>query len=93
MYIPAEFAAQFENFDIDELAGKFEGLSGSDIANAVLNAAFKAARLVPDGDIKNSALKAKYKASYTNSNKLDKKILFDAVENILESKRANDGKI
>ena len=91
MYIPAEFAEQFENLDIDELAGKFEGLSGSDISNAVLNAAFKAARLVPDGDITNAALKARYKASYTNSNKLDKQILFDAVENILESKRANSG--
>ena len=93
MYIPAEFAAQFENLDVDELAEKFDGLSGSDISNAVLNAAFKAARLVPDGDIKNSTLKARYKASYTNTNKLDKKILFDAVENILESKAANNGKI
>ena len=93
MYIPAEFAAQFENLDVDELAEKFEGLSGSDISNAVLNAAFKAARLIPDGNVQNSALKAKYKASYTNSNKLDKKILFDAVENILESKAANNGKI
>jgi SpoVK/Ycf46/Vps4 family AAA+-type ATPase len=93
MYIPKEFAAQFENLDIDELARKFDGLSGSDISNSVLNAAFKAARLVPDGNVQNSALKAKYKASYTNSNKLDKKILFDAVENILESKKANNGKI
>ena len=93
MYIPKEFAAQFENLDVEELAKKFEGLSGSDISNAVLNAAFKAARLVPDGNVTNSALKAKYKASYTNSNKLDKKILFDAVENILESKAANNGKI
>lgn len=93
MYIPAEFAAQFENLDIDELAEKFDGLSGSDISNAVLNTAFKAARLIPDGNVQNSALKAKYKASYTNSNKLDKKILFDAVENILESKAANSGKI
>jgi len=91
MYIPKEFAAQFENLDVEELAKKFEGLSGSDISNAVLNAAFKAARLVPDGNVTNSALKAKYKASYTNSNKLDKKILFDAVENILESKAANLG--
>ena len=93
MYIPKEFAAQFENLDVEELAKKFDGLSGSDISNAVLNAAFKAARLVPDGNVTNSALKAKYKASYTNSNKLDKKILFDAVENILESKAANNGKI
>ena len=93
MYIPKEFAAQFENLDIDELAEKFDGLSGSDISNAVLNAAFKAARLIPDGNVTNTALKAKYKASYTNTNKLDKKILFDAVENILESKKANNGKI
>lgn len=93
MYIPAEFAAQFENLDVEELANKYEGLSGSDISNAVLNAAFKAARLIPDGNVQNSALKAKYKASYTNSNKLDKQILFDAVENILASKAANSGKI
>ena len=93
MYIPKEFAAQFENLDIDELAEKFDGLSGSDISNAVLNAAFKAARLIPDGNVTNSALKAKYKASYTNTNKLDKKILFDAVENIFQSKAANSGKI
>lgn len=32
------------NIDIDELAAKYEGISGSDIANAVLMAAFKAAR-------------------------------------------------
>ena len=93
MYIPEEFLAQFKNLDIDELAEKFDGISGSDISNAVLNAAFKAARLIPDGNVQNVILKAKYKASYTGSNKLDKKILFDAVENILESKRANNGKI
>lgn len=91
MYIPAEFLAQFENLDVAELADKYEGLSGSDISNAVLNAAFKAARLIPSGNVQNSALQAKYKASYANSNKLDKKILFDAVENILESKKANAG--
>lgn len=33
------------NVDIDELASKYDGISGSDIANAVLMAAFKAARL------------------------------------------------
>ena len=93
MYIPEEFLAQFKNLDIDELAEKFDGISGSDISNAVLNAAFKAARLIPDGNVQNVMLKAKYKASYIGSNKLDKKILFDAVENILESKRANNGKI
>ncbi len=31
--------------DAAELAKKFEGISGSDIANAMLNAAFKAARI------------------------------------------------
>ena len=90
MYIPKEFAAQFENLDVDELAEKFDGLSGSDISNAVLNAAFKAARLVPDGDIKNTALRTKYQSSYANTNKFDKKILFEAVENIIASKKANE---
>lgn len=32
------------NIDIDEIAEKYEGLSGSDISNAVLMGAFKAAR-------------------------------------------------
>lgn len=32
------------NIDIDEIAEKFDGISGSDIANAVLMSAFKAAR-------------------------------------------------
>lgn len=32
------------NIDVDELAEKFDGISGSDIANAVLMSAFKAAR-------------------------------------------------
>ena len=55
----------------DELAKKFDGISGSDIANAMLNAAFKAARLKAD--------------------ELDKSLVFEAVENILASKRANLG--
>ena len=93
MYIPAEFAAQFENLDIDELAGKFDGLSGSDISNAVLNAALKAARFIPNGNFKNDALKAEYKASYTNSNKFDKQIFLEAVTDIFESKKANYGEI
>ena len=66
MYIPAELP---NNIDIDEIAKKYDGISGSDIANAMLNAAFKAARLKTDF--------------------LDKKIVFEAVENILESKKAN----
>ena len=41
MYIPAEMP---NNIDIDSLARKFEGLSGSDISTAVLMAAFKAVR-------------------------------------------------
>ena len=40
-YIPAELP---NNIDVDEIAEKFDGISGSDIANAMLNAAFKAAR-------------------------------------------------
>lgn len=45
MYIPAELP---NNIDVSELAEKFAGISGSDIANAMLNAAFKAARLHKD---------------------------------------------
>ena len=66
MYIPPELP---NNIDVDEIAKKFDGLSGSDIANAMLNSAFKAARLKLD--------------------LLDKKIVFEAVENILASKAAN----
>ena len=67
MYIPAELP---NNIDIDEIAKKFDGLSGSDISNAMLNAAFKAARL--------------------RQNELDKNLVFEAVENILKSKAANE---
>ena len=66
MYIPKELP---NNIDVDEIAEKFDGLSGSDIANAMLNAAFKAARLRAD--------------------LLDKNLVFEAVQNILESKKAN----
>ena len=66
MYTPPEVP---NNLDFDELAKKFDGISGSDISNAMLNAAFKAARLSAD--------------------ELDKKFVFEAVENILTSKRAN----
>ena len=66
MYIPPELP---NNIDIDQIAKKYDGISGSDIANAMLNAAFKAARL--------------------GANTLDRVLVFDAVENILESKRAN----
>ena len=66
MYTPLEVP---NNLDFDELAEKFDGISGSDISNAMLNAAFKAARLKVD--------------------ELDKTLVFEAVENILASKRAN----
>jgi len=68
MYTPTECP---NNLDFDELAKKFDGISGSDISNAMLNAAFKAARL--------------------NAAELDKSLVFEAVENILASKRANLG--
>lgn len=66
MYTPPEVP---NNLDFDELAKKFDGISGSDISNAMLTAAFKAARLKVD--------------------ELDKALVFEAVENILASKRAN----
>ena len=42
MYIPAELP---NNIDVDEIAKKIDGLQDSDISGAMLNAAFKAARL------------------------------------------------
>ena len=69
MYTPPEVP---NNLDFNELAQKFDGISGSDISNAMLNAAFKAARL--------------------NLAELDKKLVFEAVESILASKRANNKK-
>ena len=68
MYIPKALP---NNIDIEEISKKFEGISGSDISNAMLNAAFKAARLKSDF--------------------LDKNLVFEAVENILQSKKANSG--
>ena len=41
MYVPQKMPT---NVDFDEIAEKFDGISGSDISNVVLNAAFKAAR-------------------------------------------------
>ena len=41
LYIPNTMP---NNIDIDEIAKKYEGLSGSDISNAILMGAFKAAR-------------------------------------------------
>ena len=59
------------NIDIDELAKKYDNLSGSDIANAVLMAAFKAAR--------------------QGAELVDKKYVFEMVEETLASKNANKG--
>lgn len=57
------------NINIEEIAKKYEGLSGSDISNAVLMGAFKAAR--------------------QKENFVDKKYIFEMVESILASKKAN----
>ena len=66
MYIPKKMPTAL---NIEEISGKYEGLSGSDISNAVLNAAFQAAQ--------------------EKLQRIPDKIFFQAVENILESKRAN----
>ena len=66
MYIPKKMPT---NLDIEEIAKKYDGISGSDISNAVLNAAFKAARK------KEKIVPAEY--------------FYQSLENILESKRAN----
>lgn len=68
LYIPDTMP---NNIDIDEIAEKYEGLSGSDISNAVLMGAFKAAR--------------------QHDSSVDKKYVFEMVEGILASKRANQG--
>ena len=54
------------NIDVDELASKYDGLSGSDISNAV-------------------------KAARQNAAKVDKSLVFEAVEETLASKNANKG--
>lgn len=65
-YIPSKLPT---GLDVSDIAKKFEGISGSDISNAVLNAAFRAAR-----------------HKLTN---VPKDYFYQAVEEILESKRAN----
>ena len=59
------------NIDVDELAEKYDEISGSDISNAVLMAAFKAAR--------------------QNCDIVDKKFVFEAIEETIASKNANAG--
>ncbi len=71
MYIPEKMP---NDVDADEIAEKFDEISGSDISNSVLNAAFKAAR--------------------RKMNFVNKEIFFEAVEDILNSRKANEnGKI
>lgn len=65
-YIPTQMP---NDLDIDEIAHKYDGLSGSDISNVVLNAAFMAAR--------------------QRDCIVYKKYFYDAVEDVLSSKRAN----
>ena len=66
LYIPNTMPT---DVDIDEIAQKYDGLSGSDISNAVLMGAFKAARHHDDT--------------------VYKKYIFEMVEGILVSKKAN----
>lgn len=68
MYIPSQMP---NNVDIDEIANKYKDISGSDISTAVLNAAFKAARL--------------------KEPMVDKKYVFEAIEDIIKSRLANQG--
>ena len=71
MYIPRKMP---NNVDINEIAEKFDNISGSDISNAVLNAAFKAAR--------------------RKMNFVDKELFYEAIEDILNSRKANEvGKV
>lgn len=66
LYIPDTMPT---DINIDEIAQKYDGLSGSDISNAVLMGAFKAARHHDD--------------------RVYKKYIFEMVEGILASKKAN----
>lgn len=65
-YIPKKLS---NNINIEEIATKYDGISGSDISNAMLNAAFKAARQKMDT--------------------VEKQLVFEAVENIIASNKAN----
>lgn len=65
-YVPKKLPT---DLDASDIAKKFDGISGSDISNAVLNAAFRAAR-------------------HKMAN-VPKDYFYQAVEEILESKRAN----
>ena len=66
LYVPREMPT---DLDFNEIAKEYNGISGSDISNAVLTAAFKAAR--------------------QHLPIVKKELFTEAVEDILDSKRAN----
>lgn len=66
-YTPKEMPT---DLDYKEIAQKYDGISGSDISNAVLNAAFKTAR--------------------QKSRFVSKEYIFKAIEDIIDSKKANE---
>ncbi|WP_295215549.1 ATP-binding protein [Ruminococcus sp.] len=66
LYIPKEMPAQL---DIDDISKKYDGISGSDISNAVLKAALKAAK--------------------QNNTIIPQNYFEEAIERIVESKKAN----
>ncbi len=67
MYVPRSMPT---DLDFDEIAEKFGGVSGSDISNAVLTAAFKAAR--------------------QRDNIVRKPLFYEAVNDIIMSRKANE---
>lgn len=67
MYIPSKMPA---NIDIDGIASKYEGISGSDISNAVFSAATKAARAecaIVENDYFENAIEQIIQAKKANS--------------------------
>ena len=69
MYLPETLP---HDLDTSEIAAKYDGVTGSDISNAVLNAAFRAAR--------------------KRETRVPRAYFFEAVEDILHSKKANQGR-
>lgn len=68
MYIPEQMPT---NIDYDSIAKKYEGVSGSDISNAVFSAATKAAR--------------------SGSRIVDNCFFEEAIEQVIQAKKANKG--
>lgn len=69
MYLPETLP---HDLDTSEIAAKYDDVTGSDISNAVLNAAFRAAR--------------------KRETRVPRAYFFEAVEDILHSKKANQGR-